>query len=178
MSGGLSVRVSLDLKELDRVFRDVPRKVVKPASVTAINKTLKVHQKKLIRNVSKITKIPTKIIKGRIKFYKATSKFRSGLLWMSLVPVPLIKLGKGTERGTGVRVGRKVIKGGFVATMPSGHEGIYKRRGPSRLPIDEQKIKIAIPASRAISRLELILPRDFMKFYIPEVERRLKRLKR
>jgi hypothetical protein len=30
---------------------------------------------------------------------------------------------------------RRIIKGGFIATMPSGHENVFLRRGESRLPI-------------------------------------------
>jgi hypothetical protein len=34
--------------------------------------------------------------------------------------------------------GREPATGGFVATMPSGHRGIFRRTGPRRLPIKQQ----------------------------------------
>lgn len=70
-------------------------------------------------------------------------------------PVPLIayphkafkprKLGKrkaGPRAPGGVRVevntGKwTLVRGAFVATMNSGHDGIFRRRGQARLPIDE-----------------------------------------
>ena len=45
-----------------------------------------------------------------------------------------------TKRGTSVEVNRgkrTLLKGAFVATLRSGHEGVFRRRGASRLPIDE-----------------------------------------
>jgi len=45
-----------------------------------------------------------------------------------------------TKKGVSVAVNRakrSVVKGGFVATMRSGHKGIFRRRGAGRLPISE-----------------------------------------
>ena len=44
-----------------------------------------------------------------------------------------------TRRGVSVRIGpkRKVIRNTFLARMPSGHIGVFSRRGNGRLPIDE-----------------------------------------
>ena len=66
------------------------------------------------------------------------------LIWrmqVSGAPVPLaeyphrqVKSGVSVE----VNVGRrKLVRSAFVATMKSGHEGIFKRRGKKRLPIAE-----------------------------------------
>lgn len=50
---------------------------------------------------------------------------------------------KEIARGGGVRVAlnttgaKTFISGAFVAKMKSGHVGIFRRRGPGRLPIDE-----------------------------------------
>lgn len=45
-----------------------------------------------------------------------------------------------TKRGVSISVNRgarRLVAGAFVATLKSGHVGIFKRRGPARLPIDE-----------------------------------------
>lgn len=56
-------------------------------------------------------------------------------------PVPLIAYPhRAVSRGVSVEVNRgkrTLIPGAFVAAMRSGHEGIFKRRGRARLPIDE-----------------------------------------
>ncbi len=55
--------------------------------------------------------------------------------------IPLIEFNaRQTRKGVTYRIGkvRKLLAGAFIATMRSGHEGIFKRRGSSRLPIDER----------------------------------------
>ena len=55
-----------------------------------------------------------------------------------------------TRRGVSVAINRgkrTVIKGAFVATMRSGHRGVFVRRGARRLPIDE------VFASRVVDAL-------------------------
>jgi len=50
---------------------------------------------------------------------------------------------KQTKHGVSYRLsrtaGRKRIEHGFIATMPSGHRGVFARGGPSRLPIREAR---------------------------------------
>lgn len=45
-----------------------------------------------------------------------------------------------TKRGVSVEVNRgkrSIVKGAFIATMKSGHKGVFKRTGTARLPIRE-----------------------------------------
>ncbi len=58
-------------------------------------------------------------------------------------PIPLHRYGaKQTRKGVTVRVkksgGRKLVGGHFVATMRSGHVGVFRRKGDNRLPIRER----------------------------------------
>lgn len=56
-------------------------------------------------------------------------------------PVPLVAYPhRQTAKGVSVEVNRgkrTLIKGAFVATMKSGHEGVFRRTGKARLPIKE-----------------------------------------
>lgn len=56
-------------------------------------------------------------------------------------PVPLVAYPhRQGKRGVTVEVNRgkrTLIEGSFVATMKSGHQGVFRRRGKARLPIDE-----------------------------------------
>ncbi len=56
-------------------------------------------------------------------------------------PVPLVAYPhRQTKKGVSVEVNRgkrTLVKGAFVATMKSGHEGVFRRRGKARLPIEE-----------------------------------------
>lgn len=66
------------------------------------------------------------------------------LVWQmraSGAPVPVSEYPfRQTKRGVSVAInrGRRVLlSGAFVATMRSGHVGVFRRRGAKRLPIDE-----------------------------------------
>ncbi len=56
-------------------------------------------------------------------------------------PVPLIAYPvRQTRRGVSVEVNRgrrTIVKGSFIASMRSGHRGVFKRDGKARLPIRE-----------------------------------------
>lgn len=56
-------------------------------------------------------------------------------------PVPLVAYPhRQTKQGVSVEVNRgkrTLVNGSFVATMKSGHTGVFRRRGKERLPIDE-----------------------------------------
>ncbi len=68
----------------------------------------------------------------------------AGMEWaldVSGKPVPLVVYPhRQTKQGVVVEVNRgkrTLIAGAFVATMKSGHKGVFRRRGKARLPIDE-----------------------------------------
>jgi hypothetical protein len=56
-------------------------------------------------------------------------------------PVPLVAYPhRQTRKGVSVEVNRgkrTMVQGAFVAAMRSGHEGVFRRRGKARLPIQE-----------------------------------------
>jgi len=69
----------------------------------------------------------------------------SGLEWtmyVKSIPIPMVEyphrqVRKGVSVGINRGSSRKLVKSAFVATMKSGHQGIFLRRGKARLPIDE-----------------------------------------
>lgn len=68
----------------------------------------------------------------------------SSMKWSLLVsgePVPLIAYPvRQTAKGVSVEVNRgkrTLVKGAFVATMQSGHKGVFRRKSKQRLPISE-----------------------------------------
>ncbi len=68
----------------------------------------------------------------------------AGMEWaidVSGEPVPLVAYPhRQIRKGVSVEVNRgkrTLVKGSFVATMRSGHQGVFRRRGKARLPIKE-----------------------------------------
>jgi hypothetical protein len=74
-------------------------------------------------------------------FYPRGERDLTSLVWrmdVSGKPVPLVDLPHSqTKRGVSVAVnagGRKLLRSAFLATMKSGHEGIFRRVGSSQAP--------------------------------------------
>ncbi len=68
----------------------------------------------------------------------------ASMSWAVIVsgePVPLLAYpGRQTKKGVSVEVNRDkrtVLKGAFVASLKSGHVGVFQRRAKARLPIKE-----------------------------------------
>lgn len=56
---------------------------------------------------------------------------RPGLVWIGIKPIAAVYLGKPRQTKTGAKAGRRSYKGAFIAKMPSGHVGIFRRVPPS-----------------------------------------------
>ena len=140
----LAIQVTVDersFKEAAHILRAVPRAVPRVFR-RAIGRTVDMAATDLKRRVSKqITAKKGDIAKGISKkkstFYGSVGAkpFRPGLLAFPGT--------KQTKHGVSYRLsrtaGRKRIEHGFIATMPSGHRGVFARGQPSRLPIVEAR---------------------------------------
>lgn len=83
--------------------------------------------------------------RGLVMVFPKSSKNIEDLVWrlkFSGKPVPVINYGSPRQTRKGVTVSinkgkRVLIRHAFIATMRSGHEGVFKRTGKKRLPIRE-----------------------------------------
>jgi hypothetical protein len=107
--------------------------IVNKATVRAINKVaaqVKTAASREIRNAGYNMKAAA--IKKQITITKATSGRSVAVVRCSGRPIPLIEF-SATMNKSGVTVnvknGRKSIQGAFIATMPTGHKGVFVRVG-------------------------------------------------
>ncbi|MBA7613751.1 hypothetical protein ES703_21007 [subsurface metagenome] len=140
----LAVQVTVDersFKEAAHILRAVPRAVPRVFR-RAIGRTVDMAATDLKRRVgSQITAKKGEIAKGigkkKTTYFGSIGArpFRPGLLAFPGT--------RQTKRGVSYRisrtVGRKTIEHGFIATMPSGHRGVFARGDLSRLPIGEKR---------------------------------------
>ena len=89
-------------------------------------------------------RIPIKYIRRALSIIRQNSGDISSMKWgvaFSGEKVPLVAYGpRQTKKGVSVSVNvgkRTLVKGAFIATMKSGHKGVFVRRGKGRLPIRE-----------------------------------------
>lgn len=126
------------------------------AQMRALNRAIGSAGVAMVRVVASDIGVKQGVVKERIRTELATPERLRARIYANAKRIPLIDLGaKGPEpsrgRGRGVTVkskgGRQAIPNAFIATMRSGHRGVFQRvggagrRGPapnrSQLPIRE-----------------------------------------
>jgi len=104
--------------------------------------------------------------KGFASFTLPTSGGTEGIVFVGTKPVKAIYLGGAKQTATGVSVKGREFPHSFLATMPSGHLGIFHRSGKARLPIVEDRVPVDIEESAAAvaeaagARLETLLGQE------------------
>jgi len=130
-----------DIARVRLVFRDIPKAIPRVLS-RAINKTathVRSEAAKMLRPMIglKLTTIKKRvIIKSR-----ATLKRWASVIGISGRRIPVIEFGiKPTFRGVGIKTqkgGKQFVTGAFVATMKTGHEGVFKRKQHDEFDTEE-----------------------------------------
>lgn len=135
--------VDANMRPLQAFGKKVPR-AVKAALRKAGSTALRDMRSDASKRVRKRKKIRAKYVRGALVLGRPKGGNIDRWEWRVDVradPVPLIAYPhRQTKKGISVEVNRgkrTLIKGAFLATMKSGHRGIFIRRGEARLPIRE-----------------------------------------
>ena len=105
---------------------------VQRATTRATNKSLLKTRTQARKSLAKRFNLPAKVINPTITHRGATRTRDRAIIQGRGSRIPIYKTkGSKTQKRLGVSVntgtGRRVIKHSFIATMPSGHTGIFKR---------------------------------------------------
>ena len=126
-------------KEIHARFSEAP-KVIRQSIASAMTKTMKRMEKDLELAASKEFDIPKPVLaKWRVKSKRVAS---NGLAWMGYNPIKYGYIGNLRQEDWGASARSCLFEGGFIATMSSGHKGIFMRSGKGRKPINEQEISL------------------------------------
>jgi hypothetical protein len=118
----------------------IPRALPKVVS-RAINKTSTSARAEAVKLIKK--QLPLKVSQIRAMIYRSPATyskwwsrlyFGNGLIPLMRFSARKVASGVSYKEGSG----RKTIKSAFIATMPTGHVGVFLRDGKKRLPIYEQ----------------------------------------
>ncbi len=135
----MSIHISLDAAEAQRVIDALPSTIFK-AQRSAIGTTTTWANKEMQSRMAIKTGIPARVFR---RFRVVSKRQRdSGLVWVGLNKVKAAYVGDLLEEIGGASAGNYYFEGGFIATMRSGHEGIFKRLGQGRLKIIEQTVNL------------------------------------
>ncbi len=108
----------------------------------ALNKTATTARAEISRELSSRVGIRVTKIKDLVRLHKATSSnWRAAITLsgrrFSLVDLKARQIKGGVSYRQASTRSRVLIKSAFIATMPSGHVGAFRRKDRSRLPIQE-----------------------------------------
>lgn len=128
-------------RNLQRTFSDFPRAIPKIIS-RAINRTSITARAQIARRIAEKVTARVSDIKKKISRTKATYRHWVSTLSISAKRIPLKsfkprQIAKGVTYKIEKTSGRKLVMSAFLATMRSGHTGVFKRKSDSRLPIIE-----------------------------------------
>lgn len=143
MATGFAIRA--DLRSVELALATV-KNGVPSAATRAINRTLTTVRAEAARDVAADIGVPVRQVAAAMVITKARFTDLRGVITITGRRIRLIDLnatGPEPSRGAGSGVsyalggGRRRIGSAFIATMRSGHRGVFKRKGRTRLPIQE-----------------------------------------
>jgi len=132
-------------KELDALLKDYPGRATR-ATVRAMNRAITSGRTLMVQRIAADTGLRSGDIKKAMSLRNATAQRLEARLGVGLKRIPLIDFnarGPEPSRGKGRGVSYRLRGGGgrvanaFIATMKSGHRGVFARAGKARLPIRE-----------------------------------------
>jgi len=129
------------LKRIEKTLKGVPGAMPK-VMTRGINRTATMSRTEIIRRISANVSLKKKTIRDGLQLEKAhRNKWAAKITVISKrIPLMDFKARQG-KRGVSYLIsknkGRQKIQDAFFAKLKSGHEGVFKRLGKSRLPICE-----------------------------------------
>lgn len=140
----MEFNVKGDVTKILTMLDETQRSIIPKAAARAINKTMITLAAQVARDIKKDIggQLAINEIKAGLSIVKANPKQLYAVLYAKGRRIPIIKLDASARQNqTGVSYktsqGRQQIPHAFIATMKSGHKGVFKRKGRSRLSIQE-----------------------------------------
>jgi hypothetical protein len=136
---GLSISFDWSLF-LERLHGLTPPKLDRAVALGLVD-TAKSAVSKAASTIARRTSLRSAMVKSRISYDKVKIGDYQTFIRSSRRLIPLIDYG-GRQTAVGVRAAKpwgraQVFRTAFIATMPTGHRGVYRRVGASRLPIKQ-----------------------------------------
>ena len=140
----MELTAEIDSKQLHRIKKMVSAKVFAKAIKRAGSTSLRDMRSEASKRIRKRKRLKVKQVKRALHIRKPSGFELRNIRWSLDISGERTRLSdyphRQIRRGVSVSVNkgkRTIISGAFVATLRSGHEGVFIRRGPRRLPIRE-----------------------------------------
>lgn len=122
------VSLDIDKTRVDAFMDAMPRQIFE-ASAFAVSEASKRGRTQLVGEMKSKLDIPANVWRRwrTSRRYRRNTAF--GVVWLGVNELKAAYAGKLRQADGGAYSGKRFFKGSFVATMKSGHEGIFKRTG-------------------------------------------------
>jgi hypothetical protein len=168
----VKLSVDVNLSHVNRDIDKVTKRIVPKIMASELNRTNKTIRGRAVKQLAAALGIkPQKRLRRRVfipkggPFVARPGKYHAGGLYLAAY-IPEIYLHSGARAKRSAQGPNK-----FLASMDSGHTGLYKRTGRRRLPIREHVINATARAGAVIDNL---LESDGADLWVKNVERRLR----
>lgn len=141
-----SVDVKFDVKKLTSKLTAIERKVIPAATNSALNKVATTARNEsaeiITKRMGKAKGLSAAGFKRLVKIKRSTRKTLVATISVKGRHIPLIAFKARKAKGGVIATAwgkRKLYKGAFIAKVPSGHKGVFKRTGARRGDIKQVK---------------------------------------
>ncbi|WP_338405929.1 phage tail protein [Wolbachia endosymbiont (group A) of Longitarsus flavicornis] len=150
------MRINIEVTgSIEKVMQsiDAERKKVEKATMRALNKTALWLKTQAAKEISEEKKIKLTIMRKRLRIFKARTSRLEVLIRANLYDIKASSMGKMRQTKRGTKIGKHEFIVAFMATMPRGNSGVFRREGRTALPIQEVKLALEPEASKIIKEL-------------------------
>lgn len=181
----ITLNFEKDFKRVQRELGELGRKIIPRAANSALNKTATQARtaavKELKQEIGESSGLSAGGFRKSIELHRSNLRTLMATLTASGRPLPLIHFGaRQTKKGVTAKAWnkRKRYPGTFIAKMPNGKKGVFKRASRKRLPV-KQLFGPSIPKAFIEQRTQKSLRRsidvNWPKNFNHEIKYRLSR---
>lgn len=136
MANNIRIDVRANFRQIAAQFESQTRKVIESAAVSALNRAATTVRAASSREIRAEYNLKSAAVRDQIVIHRARRGQVTASIVVSGQRIPLIDFGaRQTRTGVSVSVkrgSRKLIPHAFLATMRSGHHGVFVRAGSTK----------------------------------------------
>lgn len=122
------VSLTIDTRQVEGFMNAMPRQIFE-ASGFAVSEAVKFGRKRLGDEMHTKLDIPKNVWRRWRTARRYRRNAATGVVWLGVNELKAAYAGKLRQGNAGAYSGRRFFRGSFIATMASGHKGIFKRIG-------------------------------------------------
>ncbi len=176
----LKLDIRADVREVDRALRGIKHGTATVVT-RAANKAIRSARTAAVRAIARdLPGIKQRRVRDATRLKLANRSQWTAAVSAKGARIPIADLSaRQTQRGVTYRTqqGRRLIPGAFMATMQSGHRGVWMRKGKPRLPIREL-YGPSIPRVFIQERITAQIHEAASRVWLAETERQMQLLRR